>query len=366
MSSPAAQAAEKVDFDKQVQPILQARCYGCHGEEKGLGKLRLHTTELIAGLEDAGLVVPEDAESSELFTRLTLPADDKMRMPKGGKPLEAEQIELIRQWIDQGAQLTAATATPPATADPDAPAEPPMPAEPPAAAEDSLKKLTAQGATVVPLYAGSTLLSVGFPSQPDKIDDSILELLLTVADNVTWLDLGGTKVTDAGAQQLAAFKNLTRVHLEKTAVSDSAVEALAQLQFLQYLNLYGSNVTDASLGSLASAPNLRRLYLWQTAVSYEAAEKLEAEKKGLIVNLGWDHPGVVRQRVTKELERVAGAKARAEQQAKEAEAKLTEAKQQLEQSTAREAELKQQLEALNKPAKQPAAEEAANQAAAQE
>ena len=361
LAAPAAQAADQVDFDKQVKPILQDRCYSCHGEKKGLGKLRLHTAELIAALEEDGLVVPEDSESSELFVRLTLPADDKLRMPKGGDPLAKEQIEIIKQWIDQGAKLVIADAEPAAGhgengAESRAARQPDPP---PAAPAEALKQLTATGASVVPLYAGSTLLSVGFPSQPDKVDDSILEPLLGVADNVTWLDLGGTKLTDAGAKRLAGLKNLTRLHLEETAITDASVEPLSNLEYLEYLNLYGTKVTDASLTALASSPELRRLYVWQTEVSYKAAKKLESDKAGLVVNLGWDHPGVVRERITKELERVTNSKSNAQQQVKESEAKLAEAKKQLESSTAREAELKNELEALNKPApdeEQPAAE----------
>jgi flagellar capping protein FliD len=78
---------------------------------------------------------------------------------------------------------------------------------------------------------------------------------------------------------------------------------LAQLQNLRYLNLYGTGVTDAGLAHLHGLAKLRKLYLWQTSVSYDVAMALQEKIPGLKVDLGFDHPVIVRQRLDKELER---------------------------------------------------------------
>src|SRR5688572_10823685 len=118
----SAAAQDKVDFQTQILPIFTEHCIKCHGEKQASGKMRLHTP---AGLKekwdaDKDLLVIGDAEKSELYQRLVLPADDKKRMPKMADPLPKEKIELIANWIKQGAVLPEATAVP-AT---DKPAEP--------------------------------------------------------------------------------------------------------------------------------------------------------------------------------------------------------------------------------------------------
>jgi formylglycine-generating enzyme required for sulfatase activity/mono/diheme cytochrome c family protein len=96
----------KVDFVKEVQPILEFNCVACHQEGHAKGKLRLDTRELaLKGGENGAGIVPFHSAKSPVYTRTTLPADNDDIMPptnKGG-PLKKEQIETLREWIDQGA-----------------------------------------------------------------------------------------------------------------------------------------------------------------------------------------------------------------------------------------------------------------------
>lgn len=347
-----AAAADKVDYATQIKPILEASCTKCHGEKRQLGDLALHTDALAGVIED-GYILEGDAESSSVYERLTLEPDDKLLMPKGGDPLPKEQIALIEQWINEGAVLTSAEATPEPMAhgeDEHAAGEAePMPA-PPAADESRVQAIADMGASIVPLYQGSTLLSISFPSNPQQVTDESIDAIAAVGPNVAWLSLGGTAVTDAGVAKLAAAcPNLSRLHLEKTATTDASADALTGLQRLEYLNLYGTAITDATVAKAAALPKLQRLYVWQTPVTYDAAKQAMAAHEGLEINLGWDHPGVVRERLTSELERVSTRKAEAAERAKQAEAQLAEAKQQLESSAAREEEIKQELQALDSP-----------------
>jgi mono/diheme cytochrome c family protein len=341
--------AAPVDYATQIQPIFEAKCVGCHGEKRQLGDLALHTGALAEVLEN-GMIVAEDAESSEVYNRLILEEGDKQLMPKGKKKLPTEEIELIRNWINEGASFVAAEGGPmPAEDKSEEPAESKLPNPAPVAAE-VVQRLADAGANVVPLYAGSPLLSIGFPSDPEKVTDETIDLVTAAGPNVVWLDLGGAKVTDAGVAKLAACESLLRLHLEMTGVTDAAADTLAGLKRLEYLNLYGTQITDATLAKVAALPRLSRFYVWQTGVSYEAAKKMMAERQGLEINLGSDHPGVVRDRLTKELERTVASKQEAAKTAKQAEATLEESKKQIEAAASREAELKQELEALDEPA----------------
>src|SRR5262249_47473588 len=128
-------AEDKVDFAKQVLPILQENCGKCHGETKGAAKLRMHTAAALKVKwdTDPGLIMAGKPEESEVVKRITLPADDKKRMPKGGAPLAKDKIDLIGRWIKEGAVL-------PVVAAAVAPATPAKPADVAAAKKEEPKK----------------------------------------------------------------------------------------------------------------------------------------------------------------------------------------------------------------------------------
>jgi len=91
--------AEPVDFATDIAPVLQERCFACHGPDEDKGGLRLNIwSEVEAG---AVLKAGHPAESS-LFQRVST-SDPDERMPPKGAPLSAEQIAAIEAWIAQGA-----------------------------------------------------------------------------------------------------------------------------------------------------------------------------------------------------------------------------------------------------------------------
>jgi formylglycine-generating enzyme required for sulfatase activity/mono/diheme cytochrome c family protein len=97
---------KKIDFVKDVQPILEFNCVACHREGEAKGKLRLDTRDLaIKGGDDGPGIVPFDSSKSPVHTSTALPADHDDLMPpsnKGG-PMPKENIQTLKEWIDQGA-----------------------------------------------------------------------------------------------------------------------------------------------------------------------------------------------------------------------------------------------------------------------
>lgn len=90
-------------FAAKVRPILAARCYQCHGAETHQNGLRLDSlSAILKGSENGKVVVPGHSADSRLIQRLE--AKERPQMPYGGPPLSQDQIKVIVQWIDQGAQ----------------------------------------------------------------------------------------------------------------------------------------------------------------------------------------------------------------------------------------------------------------------
>ncbi|HUQ90707.1 MAG TPA: DUF1553 domain-containing protein [Bryobacteraceae bacterium] len=100
--------AAPVEFNRDIRPILSDRCFICHGPDAGTRKIKLRLDSEAAMLADLGghkAVTPGDAEASELVKRIT--ADKpalRMPPPYSGLKLNAREIELLRQWVREGAK----------------------------------------------------------------------------------------------------------------------------------------------------------------------------------------------------------------------------------------------------------------------
>lgn len=98
-------ARPKIDFAREVQPILAKRCFFCHGPDKSEAGLRLNKRESALAKLESGehAVVPGNLEQSAILQRVTS-TEESERMPPEGKPLPPEQIEILRRWILEGAK----------------------------------------------------------------------------------------------------------------------------------------------------------------------------------------------------------------------------------------------------------------------
>ncbi|MFT5108288.1 MAG: sulfatase activating formylglycine-generating enzyme [Verrucomicrobiales bacterium] len=96
---------DKIDFEKQIAPILETSCLKCHGSEKPKGKYSIVTKE--TAFAD-GMIVSGDPDKGDFYWLLiTDDKDEVMPPPKddgGTDPLTDEQKELVRLWIEQGAE----------------------------------------------------------------------------------------------------------------------------------------------------------------------------------------------------------------------------------------------------------------------
>ncbi len=105
----ASQTPATIDFNRDIRPILSDNCFFCHGPDRSERKadLRLDTLEGATANSDSGgtaAIVPGNPEASEMIARIfTQDEDDVMPPPDSGKSLTAEQKDLLRTWVKQGA-----------------------------------------------------------------------------------------------------------------------------------------------------------------------------------------------------------------------------------------------------------------------
>jgi hypothetical protein len=122
LSAAFVHAAEPVDFQRDIRPILSNHCFKCHGPATQKSGIRLDSLDAAKAKE---AIIPKSAKTSEAIRRITShDGDVRMPPPEAGPGLTAKQIDLLTRWIDAGAEYTPhwafeplAAATPPKGAD---------------------------------------------------------------------------------------------------------------------------------------------------------------------------------------------------------------------------------------------------------
>jgi WD40 repeat protein/mono/diheme cytochrome c family protein len=107
LTLPAIASAEPerpVSFYKQVRPVFQAKCHGCHQPAKAKGELVMTShAALLKGGHDGAAIQAGKPDESNLLKRLLLPREEKEAMPPKDGPLPEAELALIKRWITEGA-----------------------------------------------------------------------------------------------------------------------------------------------------------------------------------------------------------------------------------------------------------------------
>lgn len=104
----AAAADDQLVFQQVILPVLDSKCNSCHNEDKSKGGLRMDTYELLMQGGDSGdNIVAGKPDDSLSVQRIMLPEDDDEHMPPEGKPqFSAQELALLKWWIQAGASAT--------------------------------------------------------------------------------------------------------------------------------------------------------------------------------------------------------------------------------------------------------------------
>ena len=96
-------ATAKVDFVRDIQPLLVERCVKCHGPDKQKADLRLDGKSRAMRGGDSGTVIEPGKSAESRLIHLVAGLEPDTLMPPKGEPLTTNQIAMLRAWIDQGA-----------------------------------------------------------------------------------------------------------------------------------------------------------------------------------------------------------------------------------------------------------------------
>ena len=302
---PAALSPNETFFVEKVYPILEAHCFECHGARKQKGGLRMDSKSwLFNGDESEWTVIPGNSAESELHARVVLERADPDAMPPEGPGLTQEEMDVLKKWIDDGADYpnmqsggsgipgsssAAAALTAVGTMAIAGGSTVEIPAPLRARADSAARALASRGALVQPVAMESVLVDVNASRAEPPIGDDDAAMLADLAPVVANLNLSKSALTDAGLAKVGPMTNLERLRVDQTAIGDAGLAALGTLPRLESVNLVGSKVTPASIAWLRGQPALRRVYVWQTGLdNAEAIAKLG--EGGRIEAIGADLP----------------------------------------------------------------------------
>ena len=282
MAMTSAAATQPVATDPRIalfetsQSVFKRHCYNCHGATKQKGGYRLDTKHSIylGGKSDLPAVVPGNAEESELMYRMQLPRHDDDTMPPEEKgAVSPADIKSVWQWIEAGAYW-------------------PDESELSHAVGEYIKIGDANTYALIELINATCAKAEynAWSDQSVRIDlgvvdpgqlNSAINQLNQFDQKITWLDCSDLELPERFFTVVQQLKDLERLHLNGTNISDEQLKVLSKLAKIRYLNLYNTTISDAGLRILQNFSNLEKVYLSQTKVSNQGIAQLQRAKPSL-------------------------------------------------------------------------------------
>lgn len=301
-TTPTAEGPQRalIVFQTEVWPILEQRCFKCHGPLRQRADRRFDQPSGLFGSDDVeAVIVPGDPQTSELVRRITLAPENRQRMPRKAPPLRAQEIETLIAWIAQGAiweveaasepepnEVPAETVESVEQQEPDDPKPIVLTPQQRGARDDAIMRLRERGAHAALISTDGDAIEVNFSALGEKVTDRDLALLEGLESSLVWLDLSTTSISDEGLKRLSHYERLRRLWVQQTGITDAGLPNLATLTTLEALNLHSTGVTDEGIQALRPLEHLRRLYLWKTNVTRTGAANLRAGMPNVDINLG--------------------------------------------------------------------------------
>lgn len=279
-----------VDFEQQIRPILEEKCYRCHDEEKVKGELRLDSPDgILAGGEYGDILVAGDPNESSLYVLTTYPKDDPDYMPQKGEGLTAGEQALLKEWIAEGASFGEGAVHSRAKVAPKFEEANPANERRYTIMGDAVEvvaRLRKSGLIVDTANHDASLFEVNYTYVEENEGAFDFGVLAPLGDSLVKLTLARTKVSADDLAGLVDYSRIEYLDLSRTDIGDAAMGFVAKLENLRYLNLRDTNVTDAGIQKLARLKHLERVYLWGSQATANGARRLEKRLGEGTVNLG--------------------------------------------------------------------------------
>lgn len=290
-------------FDDVIKPVLEKKCFSCHGGSVSKGGLSLATMAgIMKGGRTGALLAPGSPETSLLIQRIHLPMEEKKHMPPAAKPqLTVEESALLYAWIRAGAPDDKKLVSLPLQdsfrllgtgllmAGEEAAEEEPV-YDFAAADEKKIKALNNNYRVIEPQGIHSPALSVHFYGK-NMYSGKALEELLPLKEQIIELSLARMPVKDEELKTIRQMSNLRMLNLNYTDITAAGLSQLTGLKNLKQLYLSGTAVSSAGLEKILALPELTSLVIWNTRIDSAQIKALGSRYSRVHIERGFADNG---------------------------------------------------------------------------
>jgi len=268
-------------YEDLIHPVLEEKCMACHNQNEAYGGLNMSAFESMIKGGNSGVGIQKgNPYESLIYKRVSFPHDHPKFMPPIGVPLSYDQIATLEWWIDNGAEkqmpvtlvrndpkiqrlmeiqygLDLREKTYLETLKLDSPTP------------QKLQSVQGEKYSWRFLNPEQSFMDLKFTKK--QIETTDLINIQNIKKNIVWLNLSDCMLNNDHLSYLNDFPNLTRLKIQKNPlITNKGLEALQNLENLTELNLYGTKVSDAALLRLGQMQSLKKLFLWNTRITPQA------------------------------------------------------------------------------------------------
>ena len=268
-------------YNDVVSSIIDSKCVKCHNMSKSKGGLMLTSEgEMIKGGENGKIFLSNNSSDSKLYTYLNLPLNDKMHMPPdGNSQLTENEKNIIKMWIDSGAQFDGFTKI----VDDDYSNEilnylPPLVASVDPPSKNSLIKLIENNFRIERISIESNFIDLKYDGK--SFGSKQFNLLLKVSENIQRLDLSNIDFSMINSTKLKKLKNLKYLNLTNTNFNSEDLYFIPET--VQILILSKNNIEPENLLEISSRPQLKKVFAYNTISDHELKKSLADQSNNKI------------------------------------------------------------------------------------
>jgi hypothetical protein len=268
-------------YNDVVSSIIDSKCVKCHNMSKSKGGLMLTSEgEMIKGGENGKIFLSNNSSDSKLYTYLNLPLNDKMHMPPdGNSQLTENEKNIIKMWIDSGAQFDGFTKI----VDDDYSNEilnylPPLVASVDPPSKNSLIKLIENNFRIERISIESNFIDLKYDGK--SFGSKQFNLLLKVSENIQRLDLSNIDFSMINSTKLKKLKNLKYLNLTNTNFNSEDLYSIPET--VQILILSKNNIEPENLLEISSRPQLKKVFAYNTISDHELKKSLADQSNNKI------------------------------------------------------------------------------------
>ena len=268
-------------FNQVISPILDSKCVKCHNTGKSKGNLMLSSIDkILLGGEKGQIIKSNSSVDSRLYTYLNLPIDDEMHMPPdGNSQLNDNEKELIKLWIDEGADFynfrkmnddnfskEILSFLPKEIASVDPPNR------------NDLVRLIENEFRIERISVENNFIDIKYQGKSFK--QSYLRLLSKVSNNIKRLDLSFVDLSSIDLSRVDNFENLTYLNLNNTKLTTKKIQKL-DLD-IQTLILSNNNFDVSVFDKFISNPTNERVFAYNTISDLDLTKEISANSNDKI------------------------------------------------------------------------------------